>query len=89
MALCSRSKRWGVGRVSVEEKVAELRRLTAASETAGDNRSDDRRRRHRGVVVAREKRSMGFVCVCEEGVSESWGWVGLSPTRSDTIGPAI
>jgi hypothetical protein len=23
------------------------------------------------------------------GVSESWGWVGLSPTRSGTTGPAI
>jgi hypothetical protein len=57
MALCSRSKRWGVGRVSVEEKVAELRRLTAASETAGDNRSDDRRRPHHGGMlgVVRER----------------------------------
>jgi hypothetical protein len=82
MALCSRSKPWGVGRGSVEE----LRRLTAASETAGDNRSDDRRRPHRGVLlgVVRERcgsieRVPVLVASCVRDLCVSALWAGLKP----------
>jgi hypothetical protein len=66
-----------------EEETAELRRLTAAPETAGDDRSDDRRRPHRGCVL--------FACVRrgEDSDRESARevrvrastWAGSNPSR--------